>query len=108
MHASTSGFSRRQPNRDSLVGQTALAFLQHLQGGIFDVRHTAHVEREHARPVLRDERANLIADLLRIGEKQPALRPQDQKPFKRFVIGILGRQRAQHVGAALAANDVNL
>jgi hypothetical protein len=39
--------------------------------------------------MLGDESPDLVADLLCVGEEQAPLRPQDQKPVKGFVIGVI-------------------
>ena len=55
-----------------------------------------------------DKSPDLVADLLRVGEKQPPLGAQDQKPLKGFVLGMFGRQRPQHVLSPLAADHIDL
>ena len=59
----------------------------------------------HARLVLPHQRDDLIGDILCIDEEEPPLRPHDQQPLEGLVVGVLGRQRPQHVGPALAADD---
>ena len=85
--------------------QALLALDQHLQGRVLDVGHPAHVERQHARLVLRDQRADLLGHVGRVDEVQSPLRPHDEQALERLVVGVLGRERAQHVGTALAADD---
>ncbi len=103
--SSTPGFKRRQPDDDAAVRHALFALHQRLQGRVLDVGHAAHVERQHARLVLRDQRIDLLGHVLRVDEEQPPLGPHDQQALEGLVVGVLGRQRPQHVGAALAADD---
>ena len=43
--------------------------------------------------------------ILRVDEEEAPLRPHDQQALEGLVVRVLGRQRSQHVGAALAADD---
>ena len=47
------------------------------------------------------------ATILRVDEEEASLRPHDQQALEGLVVGVFGRQRSQHIGAALAADDVH-
>jgi hypothetical protein len=99
------GVQPHQPHHGPRVGQALLAFHEHLHCRVLEIRHAAHVERQHPWLVLCDQRADPIGHLLRVDEEQAPLGPQDQQPLERLVVRVLGGQRPEHVGAALAADD---
>jgi hypothetical protein len=69
---------------------------------------TRLMSSDDARPVLRDQLLELLGDALRVHEEDAALRPRDEQPGEGLVVRVLGRERAQHVGPALAADRVHL
>ena len=56
---------------------------------------------------LIDQETQLLADLLSVGEEQPAHRAQHQQAGKGLVLGTLSRDRAEHVRAPLAAKLIH-
>src|SRR4030095_10421632 len=73
-----------EPDRDAALASALLALHQHLQRGVFDVGHPAHVQRDNARPVLSGQFAYPVRHVLRIDEEQTTLRPQDQQAIERL------------------------
>ena len=101
----TPGFSATSQTDGAACGRAFLPLHQHLQRRVLDVGHPAHVERHDARLVLRHERVDLVGHVLRVGEVEAPLRPQDQQALEGLVVGVFGRQRPQNVGPALADDD---
>ena len=58
--------------------------------------------------MLGDQVADLLGHALGVEEEDPPLRPRDQQAGEGLVVGVLGRERTQDVGAALPADRVHL
>ena len=96
-----------QPHGHALVGIAPLAIDHHLQRGILDVEDPTEVEDEHAGTVLGHQFSEPVADLLGVGEEEPAFGADDQQALDRFVVRVLGGKRSKQVLASLAANHAH-
>ena len=101
------GVQSRQPHHRAIGGHACFALDQHLQRGILDIGHPAQVQHHDMRLMFEDEPVDPFGDCLRIDEEQASLRAQDQQPLEGFVVRMLFRYRAQHIGAALAPDDMD-
>ena len=81
------GLQADQPDRDAALGCAPLAFDQRLQGRIFDVGNTTQVQRQDGRLVLRDQCADPVGNVLRVGEEEAPDGPQDQQALEGLVVG---------------------
>lgn len=84
------GIQATEPEGDATLPDATLAFDERLERRVFEIGNTTHVERHDARGVFLDPRAQLLADVLRVGEIDPPLGPDDQEPLERFVVRMLG------------------
>src|SRR5688572_10378730 len=107
-HRQHLGVAARQPQLDPLAAQALFGFGQHLERRVLDVEHGPAVEQHDRGLRLLDDRSYRVGDGRRVGEKQASHRTQDEQAGPGLVVGILGRARAEHVGAALAADHVYL
>ena len=76
-HVEDARVEAHEPEGD---GDPPCAFLQQLQSRVLDVGDAAQVEGHDARFMLRNQRPDLVGDVLRVGEVQTAFGAEIKRP----------------------------
>ena len=97
-----------QPEHGAGICQARFTFDQHLQRRILDIRHPTQIEYHNARLMFRHQCLDPVGDRLSIDEEQAPLGAQNQQSLKGLVIRMLFRDRAQHIGTALAPDNMDI
>ena len=96
-----------QPKLDAALALALLVFGQHLERGVFEVEHTAEVERQDLGFLRDDEGPDLLPDACGISEENAPLHPYQQQTRKGLIFRMLPADGPENVCSRFAPQPVD-